>query len=142
MNRRDFLISSCKACVATGGGLLLTSLFSSCSSLQVYKTAPSTNVIEVPKSAFAPDERKKIIRAAGIGYDILLLQPPGSEPWAILMRCSHQDSALVALNKGFTCSMHGSQFEDSGEVISGPATAPLKKFKVSQNETSYLIQLS
>lgn len=142
MNRRDFILSSCKACVATGGGLLLSSLFSSCSSLQVYKTAPATNVIEVPKSAFGPEERKKIIRAAGVGYDILLLQPAGSEPWAILMRCSHQDNALVALNKGFSCSMHGSQFEDSGEVISGPATAPLKKFTVTQNESNFIIHLS
>ena len=130
------------ACVATGGGLLLSSLFSSCSSLQVLKTTPSDNVIEVPKSSFAPEERKKIIRAVGVGYDILLLLPAGKEPWAILMRCSHQDSALVALNRGFSCSMHGSQFEDSGEVISGPATAPLKKFIVTQNETNYLIHLS
>ena len=141
MNRRDFLLSSCKACAAAGTGLLLSSLLSGCSSLQVYKTTPSANVIDVPKSAFLPDEHRKLIRAAGVGYDIILIAPAGQTPYAILLRCSHQDNALVALNNGFSCNMHGSRFSETGEVLTGPATAPLKKFTVEQTEQSYLIKL-
>ncbi len=142
MNRRDFVKTSCKTCILTGSGLLITSFLESCSSLKVYQSTLINQVIEVPLSVFEPEESRKIIRVSGLDYDILLSKIPGKEPVAYLLKCTHIDNRINVTNSGFTCNFHGSRFAADGTVIQGPAIAPLTRYRVKQNPDALQIQLT
>lgn len=142
MNRKEFIKTGCKACIAFSATTLLGSLLSSCGTTHVYKTAANANTLQIPKSAFLPDEQYKIIRYAGNDFDILLRKQTGEEYSAFLMKCTHIDNALTATKRGFTCNMHGSQFNEEGQVVQGPAVRKLQQFKTSNDQDSVTIHLN
>jgi len=142
MNRRNFLTLSCKLCTLSGSALSFSFLLNSCSSILTYKVTASSNIISVPLTAFGPEETKKIIRTEDMKYDILLLNLPLKEPYAILMKCTHIENRIFVTNTGFSCNLHGSRFLTDGSVVQGPATEPLQRFKVLRNENSLDIYLT
>jgi len=142
MDRRTFIKQSCGACMAVGGMSLMSTLLSSCSSINVYKTTIQTNTIEIPVSELLPEENSKIIRTDAKHRDILLVRKPDNTFHALLMQCTHFDNALVANKKGLICNMHGSGFTFDGAVKNGPASRALKKFPVTIQNEKFIIQLS
>jgi Rieske Fe-S protein len=60
---------------------------------------------------------------------------------ALLMQCTHQNNQLTPTGNGFTCSLHGSQFNKDGIVTKGPAENRLKKFSTSVNLDQLIIHL-
>ena len=142
MNRRNFIKQTCGACLAVSGMSVVSTLFSSCSTINVYKTAIQTNTIEIPVSELLPEENAKIIRTDAKHRDILLVRKPDNTFHALLMQCTHFDNALVANKKGLICNMHGSGFSFDGDVKNGPASRSLKKYPVTIQNEKFIIQLS
>jgi cytochrome b6-f complex iron-sulfur subunit len=52
---------------------------------------------------------------------------------AVASTCTHQQYTLTysAGYNNFLCLNHGSQFDSNGNVASGPATIPIKKYNTS-----------
>ncbi len=135
--RKDFFKATGKASCALvlmGG---VSSLVQSCSSIKVYPTKANNGKIMLPLTEFAQSS-VSIVRVEGLQYDIMVSRKSDETFSAVLMRCSHQDWNLTANAKGLYCGLHGSAFDTDGNVKTGPATEPLKKFKIEQQD-QYLI---
>lgn len=50
---------------------------------------------------------------------------------AVAAACTHQGSNIQYTGSDFSCPSHGAHFDTGGNVTSGPATAPLKKYSTS-----------
>lgn len=119
---------------------VMSSLVTSCSTLDVYKTELVDQIIQVPENIFLENETLKIIRTKKIDFDILLIKKPEQKYTALLMKCSHLDNALVANTSGLTCNLHGSKFNFNGDVLTGPALNALTQFKT--NTLNQFIQIT
>jgi len=77
--------------------------------------------------------------------DLLVIQSPQSQEIAAFNPlCTHQ-GCTVAWNAEatrFDCPCHGSQFDASGEVVSGPATKPLASYEVKTEDDLVLVKVS
>jgi len=143
MQRRDFLKSSCNICLLGAAGFALPKL-TGCSpalhSTGVYKTNIVGNKLEVPLALF-DNTSLQIVRPMGWFYDIAVEKRADNTYGAILMRCTHQDNQLTAAGAGFTCSLHGSQFDKSGNVLKGPAEGRLQQYKATIINNNLLIEV-
>ncbi|MDF3077293.1 MAG: Rieske 2Fe-2S protein [Sphingobacteriaceae bacterium] len=57
---------------------------------------------------------------------------------AVQVACTHEGSSIgYSANQGkFVCPNHGSEFSNSGSVITGPATASLKTYAIAISGTT------
>ncbi len=55
--------------------------------------------------------------------------------------CTHAGCEVRPMPDGFECPCHGSAFELDGEVAEGPASDPLQRFEVIENENEFLIKV-
>jgi Rieske Fe-S protein len=141
-NRRDFIKKSCTLCVGLMGmGAIVTQL-SSCAVLPIFKGEMENDVIAVPLSFFIDKNKMLLVRNPKLEFDILLVKIDNAKFNALLMKCTHQENALTATEKGLFCASHGSAFDLEGNVTKEPALSPLKKFKTEINNSSILINLN
>ena len=127
MERREFLKATCSLCITAGAGLLTGSMLS-CSSIPVYRTTVSRDRLVVPVGLLR-DTNLLIIRANDLENDVALQRQEDGTYLALLLRCTHADTALTYTGKGYSCSLHGSLFDLHGRVTSGPAPLPLRELK-------------
>lgn len=64
------------------------------------------------------------------GNPAYLLQPKAGVFRAYSAICTHQGCTVSADSSGFTCPCHGAVYDASGNVVSGPAPAPLQPINV------------
>ena len=57
------------------------------------------------------------------------------------MRCTHQDAQLEVFGDRLECPAHGSEFNDRGKVMEGPAQANLRTFPVTIQKDKLYISL-
>lgn len=107
------------------GGSVITTL-ESCSSLPVYKTVVEQQKLKIPLTELELTP-KKLIRAAGLDYDILLVKNQQNAMHALVMKCTHEDWLLSAGPQSINCTAHGSTFDFDGKVTNGPASQPLSQ---------------
>lgn len=58
---------------------------------------------------------------------------------ALDLRCTHQGYEVVPGGPGFSCPLHGSQFDPDGDVARGPAGSPLRRFRVRRKRGTLVI---
>lgn len=124
MNRRKFIASSCNLCVAAGAGLMINSL-SSCSPLNNYQATIVENTITVPLALF-DKSATHIINPVNYRYNIMLKKESEGNFKALLLKCTHAENPVNISGNGFDCYLHGSKFDNQGNVLKGPASSPLK----------------
>jgi nitrite reductase/ring-hydroxylating ferredoxin subunit len=61
---------------------------------------------------------------------------------ALLMRCTHRGAELNAGGDTLSCSAHGSEFNNKGEVLEGPADESLKTFPVTTDDENIYINIA
>ncbi|MDB5144312.1 MAG: Rieske (2Fe-2S) protein [Mucilaginibacter sp.] len=127
-------------CLAMGAGMMIGSL-SSCATLPIYKTAASNNKVSVPVSLFA-QSNFQIIQPKDFYYNIGLRKEQDGTYTALLLRCTHADNQLVPTGNGFKCNLHGSAFDQEGQVTQGPAERSLKKYQTEIISDQIIIHLS
>lgn len=146
MQRGEFLKLSCTGCILGATGIVSVLELLSCASpaaISVYKTQVSEQSITVPESAVIPG-KIVIIRAKGMDYDIALSKDTHSEAanyYALVLRCTHFSNPLQVSGKDFTCSLHGSRFDEHGKVLNGPASKPLAQLPCSVSNGNILIHV-
>ena len=139
IDRRQFIKSSCSACIgAAATGLLFSQLTSCAPAFPVYKAKFDKGIIQVPLTSFETSNLV-IVRDLQMDFDILLIKKSSEDYQAIYMKCSHQSNPLTATSSGLFCSAHGSSFDLDGKVRTEPATGPLQKFKTELQDTNVTI---
>jgi cytochrome b6-f complex iron-sulfur subunit len=131
ISRRDFLKLTLDSLLAFGGLLGLGGLFRFLSYknepaqptefdlglAENYRPGSSTTIPEIPA----------VLIHANSGFTALSLV------------CTHLGCTVEVQVDGFACPCHGSRFSKNGIPVKGPATAPLKTFRVEQTTDGKLI---
>lgn len=139
MDRRHFIGSSCRLCVFAASGILVTESLACNPAYQVIKSDVINNTIQVPLSAF-DQPGLKLIRPSGWVYDIAVNKNENGFE-ALLLQCSHQQNQLIPTGKGYICNLHGSTFDQQGNVMKGPAEFALKKYQTQIEQGNLIIKL-
>lgn len=141
MERRAFIKSSCNICLLGAAGVLLTQM-TACSpaSYPIFKTEVINDQLQIPIASFA-QSNFQFVRPKGWYYDIAVRKTDNNTYEAILMKCTHQDTQLTPSGSGFSCSLHGSQFNKDGHVTKGPAELSLKQYPVTVDKDNLVIRV-
>ncbi|PZF70799.1 Rieske (2Fe-2S) protein [Taibaiella soli] len=141
MERREFVKASCKLCLLGAAGLMLPGMINTAKAGndKYYKTKVNDqNQLEIPLSLF-DETTLQIVRVKGWDYDLAVHKKEDGTFAAMLMKCTHMDNQLSITGSGFTCSMHGSQYDKDGKVVKGPAETPLLQYKAIINQNTIII---
>jgi Rieske Fe-S protein len=140
MQRRKFIKSSCNVCLLAGAGYLFSELTACSPAYNVIKTEVVNNEIEIPVAGFA-QSNLQFVRPKGWYYDISVMKKEDNSYQAFLLQCTHQENQLTPNGNGYTCNLHGSQFNKDGKVTKGPAERSLKQYTTSINQDKLIIHL-
>ena len=145
MDRRDFFINSCAACLSATA---LSGLLSACSSTQYIAGKLNTDGVMVDANEFRMMSKGKvsyrsfiIVRNEALQYPICVYRLNENEYSALWMQCSHQGTELQASGDFLQCTAHGSEFSNKGKVTNGPADKDLRTFPVTVTNDQLFIDL-
>lgn len=71
-----------------------------------------------------------IVQIPEIEYPIIVVQRGANKYHALSVRCTHQGCHVRPSGNALACPCHGSTYDLEGQVIHGPAKAPLQRFVV------------
>lgn len=140
MERKDFI----EQVGLSGAAILIFGCMQSCTKSDNTSNNNNTNnnttpvdfSIDINKSPY--DTLKNI---GGFYLDpitnIIIVKTTANEIIAVSAICTHQQASLTyqATNNRFYCAAHGSTFNTSGAVTTGPANTALKKYQTSLTGT-------
>ena len=133
LSRRDFLIIAEKIFLAASGlfglGWLVRYL-----SFQP-DPAPPTQFDLGPAQQYPSGSRTLI----GTAHAVLLHTDSGFLAFSLI--CPHLGCTLEITQDAYSCPCHGSKFDQSGELINGPANKPLRQLRVEATPDGRLILL-
>ena len=132
MNRKDFISSCGMTCL---GVFALGLALPACGTSRMVTAEISGSDLLVPLSAFETGKEKGalsyvVVQNELLQYPICVFRLEGQQYSAVLMQCTHQGAELQAFGDRLLCPAHGSEFTKTGEVQSGPADQPLRRFPV------------
>lgn len=145
MNRRDFLVNTCGACLGIAG---ISTAMASCSSTRYLTGTLTQDGLTISKNDFRTNKQGKstyrsfiIVRNDPLQYPICVYRFGEDNYTALWMRCTHQGTELQASGDFLQCPAHGSEFNNHGKVTNGPADQDLRDFPVSVNKDELFIDL-
>jgi Rieske Fe-S protein len=146
MNRRTFTKNACLLCLGTA---MAPSILSSCQATHYVSGNFEKNGISLSKSEFTflkNDQSQYrsyiILRNDQLQFPIYVYRFTDEKYSALLMKCTHQGAELNAAGDHLHCSSHGSEFDNNGNRMQGPAEKKLRTFKVTTDAEKLLIDLS
>lgn len=127
VSRRKFL----KAVAVSSGAIAAGSLLAGCAGqsaptggITLDLTKPENNALTVNGGTLAIDANN--LDSQGL----LLVRAEAGDVKVYSRRCTHAGCTVGGFENGVArCPCHGSQFDQSGKVIQGPAGAPLKDYQ-------------
>jgi Rieske Fe-S protein len=145
MNRREFIVNGCAACLAATA---VSGLLSSCSTTRYASGTLGKDGLSVSLEEFKIKKKDRtdyrpfiIVRNESLQYPIYVYRFGETEYSALWMRCTHQGTELQASGDQLQCSAHGSEFSNKGKVTNGPADKDLRSFPVTVNNNELFIDL-
>ena len=145
MNRREFIVNSCAACL---GATAVSGLLSGCASTRYTNGNLVKDGLTLSADEFKIQKKGRteyrpfiIIRNDSLQYPIYVYRFGETEYSALWMKCSHQGAELQASGDQLQCSAHGSEFNNKGKVTCGPADKDLRSFPVTVNNNELFIDL-
>ncbi len=135
LTRRVFLANAAKRAVAAS---TLASLLSSCGSKgnPVQSIGSGTITLDLSQAQYAAlntvGNAMKVAAPGGGSYPLIVRRASQSTIEAFTSRCTHQGCEVGLPSGGvITCPCHGSTYDASGNLRSGPATSSLPKASVN-----------
>jgi Rieske Fe-S protein len=152
MNRKDFIINSCAACLSVTA---ISSMLTSCTATKYISGNLGKDGLTVSKDEFKirqkslPAGRQDntayrsfiIVRNDALQYPVCVYRFSDQEYSALWMRCTHQGTELQASGDFLQCPAHGSEFNNKGLVTNGPADSSLRTFPVTVTNNELFIDL-
>ncbi|SMD15134.1 QcrA and Rieske domain-containing protein [Pedobacter nyackensis] len=144
MERKDFIKNCGLACL---GGIGISTLLESCSSLQILTGQIAGDDLVVPLSDFVKNANKKqfkryiIINNDQLKFPICVYRFNESTYTALWMQCTHQGAELQVFGDKLQCPAHGSEFNNKGIMQNGPAATNLRTFAIAVDKDQLKISL-
>jgi nitrite reductase/ring-hydroxylating ferredoxin subunit len=145
MHRRNFIKSSCAACLTVS---VLPMVISSCSSLINTTGTLVEDGIKLTTEDFIIKDKGNtayrsfvIVRNDALQYPICIYRFNEEQYSALWMKCAHQGAELQASGEYLQCPAHGSEFNNKGQVTNGPASTNLRTFPVTISGKEIFIDL-
>ncbi|MGV3631774.1 MAG: Rieske (2Fe-2S) protein [Bacteroidota bacterium] len=145
MNRNEFLKSCAYACVS---GVALASILQSCKTSKMLTVGISgadilvdTKEFEIRKKEQLSYRKYIILQNEQLNFPICVYRLSESEYTALNLQCTHQGAELQVFGDKLVCPAHGSEFNNRGQVESGPAAKSLRTFPVQLKHTQLKISL-
>jgi Rieske Fe-S protein len=146
MQRKEFLHQCGFACL---GMLGLGMLLESCGTSKSLSGLLTDKRLTIPLSSFANTSKGQsaykryiIVRNEGLNYPIVVYRQSDTDYTALLLRCTHQYIELNVSGELLTCPAHGSEFNNKGEVVQGPAGTGLRQFPTTADAQNLYIELA
>lgn len=143
MNRKDFILKSCAACV---GASSVAVLLSSCAATKFASGKLIKDGIVIDLKEFSLKEKNKhrlyiVVRNDELLFPICVYRFSETDYSAVWMQCAHQGAELNVAGDYLQCPAHGSEYDNRGRVTSGPADRDLRTFPVTINNNQLFIDL-
>ena len=143
MNRKEFIVKSCAACI---GATTLSTLVSSCAATQFANGKLVKDGILIDMEEFTLKEKDKhrlyiVVRNDELLFPICVYRFSDKEYSAIWMQCAHQGAELNVAGDYLQCPAHGSEYDNRGRVTNGPADRDLRTFAVTIKNNQLFIDL-
>ena len=146
MQRRDFIKTTCVACVGT---FAVSAFLSACKSAKYITNFTNENKkLSIKKSEFIVVEKGKekalkyiLLKPTELQFPIVVYKVNDTEYKTVFMQCSHQGCELNAYETTLVCPCHGAEFNTRGQVTQGPAETDLKTFVTTHDNEIIYIQL-
>ncbi len=146
MERKEFLKICGGACF---GIAALSVALQSCGTAYYAQGTLANNKLQISKADFVKVQKEKtsirkyvLVKPANLDFPIVVYRKNETTFTALLLRCTHQSNELNVNGDILTCSAHGSEFSNTGEVIQGPAEEKLASYPVTTDDKNIYIQLS
>ena len=123
-----------------GSSIFVGSLASCSPKLSIAKVTQSNMKFSIPESSMV-DTDMKLITVKNFDYDVFLKKNSDNSYLALAMICTHAGHSLVKTGDKFYCSLHGSEFDISGNIVKGPAERHLVHLPITKNNNSLEITL-
>ena len=137
MDRKEFIKQCGFYCLAAiGAGILLEG----CKAPYYAPNTISGNKISIRKADFL-EHKFILVKNERLQAPIYVSKLNEQEYSAVLMLCTHKGCELNPASNFLVCPCHGSEFSNTGKVLSPPAEQDLKKFNVSTDNENIYIQL-
>lgn len=145
MKRRDFLVSSCTACLSATA---LAGLLSSCKTTQSVAGKLNQDGLIVDADDFKINQNGNVsyhsyivVRNDELKFPICIYRFSDNDYAALWMQCAHQGAEVQVSGSYLHCPAHGSEYDNRGRVTNGPATRDLKTFPVTLTNNQLFIDL-
>ncbi|MFW2476884.1 MAG: ubiquinol-cytochrome c reductase iron-sulfur subunit [Sediminibacterium sp.] len=143
MNRKDFILRSCTACLGVSS---VATLFSSCATTKFSngKLLKDGIVIDIQEFVINGSDKHRlyiIIRNEELVFPICVYRFSDKDYSAIWMQCAHQGAELNVSGDYLQCPAHGSEYDNRGQITNGPADRNLRTFPVTINKNELFIDL-
>lgn len=143
MDRKDFILKSCLACIGTS---VLSSLLSSCAATKFASGELTKDGILIDIKEFELGDKDRyrlyvVVRNETLLFPICVYRFSDNDYSAIWMQCAHQGAELNVAGDYLQCPAHGSEYDNRGKVTNGPADTDLRTFPVTVNKNRLFIDL-
>lgn len=143
MDRKEFIIKSCTACI---GATALSTILSSCTATKFANGKLTKDGISMDVKEFVLNEKGKyrlyvVVRNDSLLFPICVYRFSNNDYSAIWMQCAHQGAELNVAGDYLQCPAHGSEYDNRGKVTNGPADRDLRTFPVTINNNQLFIDL-
>jgi len=145
MKRRDFISSSCMACLSAG---TLAAVFSACQSTRYLSGQLNNDGLVLNPDDFKITQHGKtayqsyiIVRNEELKFPVCVYRFSDTQYSALWMQCAHQGAEVQVAGSSLQCPAHGSVFDNRGHVTNGPATNNLRTFPVTVTNNQIFIDL-
>ncbi len=141
-SRRDFLKTLGAAVVSSTGAPLL---LSGCVGLATVRAQVGQNKIKLNQKetqALNAPNGILIVKAPQLPGPIILRNLAEVGIVAVSSICTHRGCEVRPMPHSLQCPCHGSEYDELGEVLEGPATRPLKRYEVIETPDLLIIKVS
>lgn len=146
MERKEFL----KTCgIGLVGLPFAASLLQSCGGIHYATANESSGTVTVSKSQFIinpqkPDKLREfvMVQTSLTKFPLCLYRTNSGDYVTSLMKCTHRGCELNVGGGIYSCPCHGSEFNNEGTVLKGPADENLQTFTTTTDADNIIIYLS
>ena len=145
MDRREFIKNSCTACLSA---TVIGTVISSCTATRYISGTLGKDGLFVDVNEFVTKQNGRtayhsfiVVRNEALQYPVCVYRFNDNEYSALWMRCTHQGTELQASGDRLQCTAHGSEFDNTGSVKTGPADKSLRSFPVTVSNNQLFIDM-